>query len=665
MLCLALVVCAVMAGCTNEPTEEVRLGFDEQKMTLQPEAGYVKIIVRSNARWSVASQPEPWFELNVVEGRDDGSVKVTFTENSTDELRSGEVVFCAGNKRESVTVTQMGRSPRLVLNDGVEAMSLSPIASTMTIPLQTNIPVDKIALELSSVEGDADWLEDVAIDTKGVNFSIQANNIGRRVMQLKLSYTDDWDRSAEAQITLTQAYNAYAGAELTTYTAVRSMATGAITGDVKIAGVVISDGRSTNFMTDTKTLTIQSETEGALLFEMKDVAENSFARFDRVELALKDAVIVEREDANLITDDVFTYRVITGLTASHIQSKQSGADFALPSRHINELTNDDLFCMVDLKETQFALPIGCYTNFHEGYLNATYMRNFKAYPQPIRDLHGDHIYLLTSPSCSYRRDGTPLPLGSGTLRGVVVRENVSSFGITSAQFSIRHLIEPDVDFQTDAAESFSAVLSEWNCKGSLIQADMDALTANKGMSASIGSGLLYHNQATGFAIKTTVSKINFVDSYTGLGLADYTSGAKSNAMNYYRWYPDKSWWIVSGVSTKGVPAASIMSVQLSIGSNNDGPVDFALEYSIDNQGTWNRVGTFKSYGQLAAAPYNRIDFIPGRMAYDFKLPQDAIGVDNLCIRLLFVGTTNARGDDVTTTGAGTNRLEHVSIKYNK
>lgn len=58
--------------------------------------------------------------------------------------------------------------------------------------------------------------------------------------------------------------------------------------------------------------------------------------------------------------------------------------------------------------------------------------------------------------------------------------------------------------------------------------------------------------------------------------------------------------------------------------------------------------------------------MPGHKGYDFKLPTELNNQNNIQIRLRLNSNVNVSGETVASFPAGaTNRIAHLSVKYNK
>ena len=150
--------------------------------------------------------------------------------------------------------------------------------------------------------------------------------------------------------------------------------------------------------------------------------DNAFTRYDKVKILLKDAELVFEPDPDRY--------MIKGIRSSMIVERVTGNDASvLPvkQKYISELTDEDIYTFVTLRDCEFAVRKGSLTPVHEGYTLADAQGRLNMYPRLIRDNKGSLIHLLTNTTCPYRRNGTRLPYGSGELAGVIVHERFPQY----------------------------------------------------------------------------------------------------------------------------------------------------------------------------------------------------------------------------------------------
>lgn len=346
--------------------------------------------------------------------------------------------------------------------------------------------------------------------------------------------------------------------------------------------------------------------------------------------------------------------------------KEAGSPVQPREVYIRDLTDEMLFSLVRLRDVEIAMPYGGLVNYDEYYVSGggvnVYGKNLtKYYGTCLRDINGDHLYMLTNFGVDYRRHS--LPMGSGTVTGILTREYNSNFGEMGA-FQIRHLTQAEIALDPSRENSFSKVLVEWTC---VKPAGFKEGVTHVAPTTGPASASLYKSNADGFynAFLAGSGRIYFgnkprgdVDS-NGQGTANTVKGG---GMYSALWDTD-TYWLISNVSTSGI--RSQLSLQIETNSLlATGPRDFVVEYSTDGT-SWTAVpgGSYTVIGQCDsknALPH----YMPGFKVFDFALPAALQDKASVSIRLRCASLTGTDGKSSVVPNA-TNRLGHVSIKYNK
>lgn len=208
------------------------------------------------------------------------------------------------------------------------------------------------------------------------------------------------------------------------------------------------------------------------------------------------------------------------------------------------------------------------------------------------------------------------------------------------------------------------MLVEWTC---VKPAGFKEGVTHVAPTTGPASASLYKSNADGFynAFLAGSGRVYFgnkprgdVDS-NGQGTANTVKGG---GMYSALWDTD-TYWLISNVSTSGI--RSQLSLQIETNSLlATGPRDFVVEYSTDGT-SWTAVsgGSYTVIGQCDsknALPH----YMPGFKVFDFALPAALQDKASVSIRLRCASLTGTDGKSSVVPNA-TNRLGHVSIKYNK
>lgn len=648
---------ALSGACTDDDADSM-LHFDKPEVVIGPEASTASFILRSNTSWTLRSDAE-WFSLNLTQGAKSASVIVTYTDNpSTTEKRTAVITATtsSGDATDSFILSQMPVGSHI--RPETDALPISATAAHHRIAVETSV---NEGIELSVSYGDEEdgaWIENLALSKGILSFDARENTSSqRRVALIAMLHQDEFGRTTEASVRITQSFsmNPSAATERD-FAFAAALAAGDVQENFYVTGQIVLDGKNANFPSGR--YSIQDAEGRALLFE--STIDLGLARNDRVRLWLLGSTVRENSEGT------FTYKVFTGIAAEHIMRKESGPAVAPREVHIRDLTDEMLFSLVKLRDVEIAVPYGGLVNYDEYYVSGAGAAIYgdklaKYYGTCIRDIHGDHLYMLTDFGVAYRRRS--LPMGSGSITGLLTREYNANFG-EMGTFQIRHLTEQEIALDPSRENSFSEVLAEWTC---LKPAGFTEGITHVAPTTGPAAASLYKSNADGFynAFLAGSGRIYFgnkprgdVDS-NGKGTANTV---KSGAM-YSALWDTNTYWLISNISTAGIHT----QLSLQIETNSllaTGPRDFAVEYSTDGT-AWTAVpgGNYTVIGQCDSK--NTLPhYMPGFKVFDFALPAALQNQASVAIRLRCTSLTGVDGRSSVVPNA-TNRLAHVSIKYNR
>ena len=670
LFCMAL----FHAACQKE--ELVRfstdLALNAKILRVADTAGSTRLQVYSDGGWSVATEQEAaWVSFDRTSGKGKGDVLVSFASNQGNLPRSVNILVTAGGKTDTVNFQQKGLVPALRFTDD-SVIGIGNGGEMKTV-LTTNIPFGDME-QIVSYQADNNWISGLNLDENYLKITLAKNTLPEtREGKILLSYKDAFGTVTKDSILVSQNPKAdYDDAVLKDFAYVKTaLAAGPITENIYVEGVVISDkgnpnmglnpNKSTNKHEVDKTenaitVYIQSaDGRSGLHIRTKTAGDNIYGRFDRVKLWLKGTTLrKETNPARAIVEQV---------PAINIMSKESGQAVAPRAIYIKDLTDNDLYTYVKLKDVEISVPSGSYFNINEGYNMRT-----DAYPTNIRDINGNSLYMITNIDVPYRRNGKRVPQGSGDISGILVHEQHQRYGGNIGPYAIRHVTEADIALNESRQNGFSNVLVEWSRYK--VEFTSAPTSTQNPLTPDTGTGTLTHSEKP--ALDFTSAGIYAGTDYNGLIQEPTTvKGAISNgawaAKNWWNTTKNRgSWWLIS-VSTKDITKP----ISLQVEGHNDigGPRNFIVEWSAtgDEAGTWNQVGEY-TLEDVTNWGNTLLTQVPGMKVVNFQFPLAASGLDNLYIRLRVknktVGTTTSpTAGTLATTGAS--RLSHVSIKYNK
>lgn len=248
-----------------------------------------------------------------------------------------------------------------------------------------------------------------------------------------------------------------------------------------ISGVVVSDCESMNMalnpqrgteMVDVRvnlmTAYLQEEDGSAgvcLVFD--NFAYNALHQFDLISLDLRGGRIIHEVNPDRVR--------VEGLTSFNVIEYAHGAPVAPKQKFISELTDDDVYTLVSLKNVEMLYKDGAYTEVLESYVqqlpalhkDCDYVpRNaLDGWMTMLRDGNGGHIYMMVNSLCPWRRSGKMLPQGKGSVVGIIDNCTSRRFGGSAGRYSIRPLDEKSIMLDKKASSNWTR-LAGWELDGS-------------------------------------------------------------------------------------------------------------------------------------------------------------------------------------------------------
>jgi len=676
----------IFSACNDDDIDARQHGENRStSMFLKSEGGTINFNVLTNSSWNVtmdeAAQVWASFKGN-TSGSGDGIVNIEYTVNEGFN-RTGRVLINMPEVSvvDTLYLKQYGQLPL------VEFITKDYIAhgfgAHATVDVNTNMTpeqLDKVTAEIDYEGSDPGWITDFKFgqDLKTATFDIMKNpTYANRTAKINLVLIDGLGDKYISTCTVTQSKPG--GSENTQnipFEAVRGLIAGAtgsvqITDDISITGFVISDCDNPNVaanpnLTQTtidydvnyKTTYIQNPdaTYGfALNTETREM--NIMHRYDNVTLWLKGLTLVKESNPERYT--------LKGITNDNYMGLESGSasNLANKQKYIDELTDADIYTFVKLKECELPVRKGPLTPVNEGYTLAYAAYRVDMYPLVFRDRKGGSSHLLTNMACPYRRDGSVLPQGSGTISGIVVHEKYTRFTQDGdiGRYQLRHLTREDIAIDPNASNGFSNII----CEFTKFQG------TGKVVTPTSGSGELSQTYTTG--------NIYGTQDYTYLGpitgnTADDNKGvipaAQAMGIAKTTWWNNNSGesWVIK-FSTEGI-SSDHLSMQFSAFHNGLGaPRYWVVETSThgNKDGVWEKVQeyTVPDVVQWGSTLYTQLS---GLKNINVSLPISLLGKEDAYVRLRV--TQNKAGNASSYDGATINNsaatvLSYVSIRNNK
>ena len=673
----AAVILTSVISCNKDEQVTGTLELVSDRILVSDAGSPVEVQLDANMEWRLEYDTDNgWMSTDLMGGKaSTKSFMVEGTENAGASIRSEKIrIFTADRASEKeITVIQLSSYPAIIFESN-SIMSLMAAEAEYSVSFTANIPLDGIVAEAS-----ADWLKNVSITEDGHLVFTASENETDDLRQgcIELSYDDENGRRAEAIVKVEQAApSIYNSADEIDFSEAAAIQDGTVTDNVFIEGIITGIGTSSNMPSNRYIL--QSATgHGTVVFESSGLI--AFTRYDRVSLALKDT------RAATETEGAYSYRVFKDVTVSHIL-KFEDSDFTVPQMRIADLTDDMVFNIVTLTDVEMALTAGAYTNFKTCYPGNEEQKDpeyfigrfpdfYRYYPVPVRDKDGDSIYMLTASDALWAHK--TLPQGSGTLTGIVMKVKLTNFDIDENVLCIVPLSEEDLGMD-ETVNNVSEVIAEWDCNLKYEDPDNadspmifpeDEYNPDGGLLAGQAGVVFNKNGNTGFQQWYAANVLGHQDSFRGdVNLSDAADGwwgslsdgyygrVAGGAFNSQPWNIDgntEAYFYIDGISTAGYTGP--LSLQLSMNTGGQFP-EFALEYATSLSGPWTEAGRFKVLAQLDRTGTDRQtdNNVTGYKFYDFRLPDECLGLDNLTVRVR-----------ILTTGDIRVRMDHISLKHNK
>lgn len=733
------------AACSDDYIDDSSLtefGLTEKTFTVSANAGHVDMKLLSNKICDLAFAEEtPWAELNktIVDG--DARLYIDYDDNPGFPRMTKVIVSARDTElADTITLRQRGtQSPEVALAAG--SMILDGAASgRQEADMTTNLDFDSdITPEVVYTGGEgADWIESVTRSADGqlvVSYKANASE-NPRSATLYLVFDNGWGEKQTTTLFVTQKNSRNELGREVSFRDIMNlskMSTDVTIDDYYIIeGYVVSDKTSRNAgdnIQSTPTSIDYTICDRTVYFESIDgslgfnilcatEADNVFDRYDRVQLLLKGAIIHGENDPYRYT--------LSGITTSMIVGRSAGsrADIPVKEKYISELTDDDMYTFVTLKDCEFPVRQGALTPIHDGYTLADNAHRMTKYPRLMRDVEGNSMYLFTNTTCPYRRNGKRLPYGSGKISGIVVFEYFRAYAYGDSSdpecygrigtYQLRHQAYEDIQFADE--ESFSTILTEYRYPKGRAK-DADGYTYWYPTLGKNGRFTQTSPRYTGSYTTTTWNYLGWTGTAkgvapfrshvgndgSGLGiiLEDGTNYmASSSALNsdgkgqgtngngtawctMYWWEPGETpeqdkpnSWLIE-FSTAGI-STDHLSMQMSVQGGRAlelvSPIFWKAEWSTDrdlNDDTkWKKIGDYQVPDFPIWNNYHEWQ-LPAYKQIDFPLPLEMLGREHVYIRLTptskAANTSYGWNQGVITnpyTGAGS-AMDYFAIRYNK
>ncbi len=299
---------------------------------------------------------------------------------------------------------------------------------------------------------------------------------------------------------------------------------------------------------------------------------------------------------------------IYNLTDESVVSAKAGTASDLPRKvkGIDELTSEDIYTFVTLRDCEFAFKDGSYCNVYETYTMATKLNkgtgannSMDCWATLLHDGDARTVYMLVNTRSQWRRTGAGVPQGSGTLSGIVVYQHLPRYGgNVLGGYAIRPLDEGDINLAKEGASQFKT-LAEWNWNdGAPVfltdKGNVKNLRTER-IKPDFGAGALYMN-VDGTAVRSNDYNNPAIESSSQSWNRGIKGMRRNGAMlvraeagKWWNWEQDRGNALVVELSTAGLSgknmflAFSFGAGELRANNSYAFPVYWGVEYSTDGE----------------------------------------------------------------------------------
>ena len=390
-----------------------------------------------------------------------------------------------------------------------------------------------------------------------------------------------------------------------------------VTRDVMIEGIIISDCDSPNMELNVnisqakmdltpnrKTAYIESlDGRYGFRLQFEYPEDNELHRYDKALINLKNARIVKETEPERYT--------ITGLSSENVMDIEKCDASVLPRKEkfINELTDDDVYTFVTLKEVEFVIKNGSYTNIWEPYCIKSELHSgaydvtsrMDGWASLLRDTRDNAIYMLVNTSCLWRRTGKRIPQGLVSLSGIVVKTDVRRYGGNMGRYSIRPVDENDIVADKKSKSPYKVLLGWFldNNPDASLEFEFTGVKTGIAHKNEIRGDRVLAEIGKGYLWTTSNSYIMITSDFNNTGTDD--RGAVKNGAIMFKaptpdWYSFDEQGKVNGAnsffiefSTEKIKGTQ-MALCFDFGAGNqdaDGswnfPVEWKVAYSVDGR----------------------------------------------------------------------------------
>lgn len=467
--------------------------MDPKAMPLEYKAGRFEIKVVSDGDFTAQiEEGDQWLQFENGEASYSGnsevrSLSVYYDVNRT-VLRSGKIILTRKHRKVEIEVAQVG-----ILSEdfSIEQQNLFVGAEGgfLSSKVITLSGADDILIETEYVEeGLGQWISQARMENNYLKFNVAENMSSEPRHAIIVVSKKGTSLSGRIQVG-----QAGAGVEYSYVNVSELKSMISAPGSVQIEGhvvlnncIVLNDNLEGNGAENINVTSIVQDLKVAdRTLYVSDAEGTSGVRLDFIsgsELLVKryDNLEIDLCGATLTWLAEPARFVVSGLNASAIMSNEVGSEgnVVIKQKRMSELTPEDVYTLVELVDCEIPIRKGPYIGVDVRHYNL-----MNKYPMVIRDAKGGTMHMVVNTTCSWHRDGTGMPQGSGSIKGVIVHEHCDNFEWDQAaadamvssglgldyvtdlghigQYQIRPITKNEIALAKDFENGFSKLICEF------------------------------------------------------------------------------------------------------------------------------------------------------------------------------------------------------------
>lgn len=531
-----VVLLALVAPSCNKDFEWEGFGVNHNDsetncIKLPVEDGSTVISVYSDSAWSAELEDDyDWATLTDAQGSGSGRLTFNYKANN-DAIRRAFVLIHSKGETKRIMVEQSGEAIvfRFRAEDG--EMNIEKDATTYYLALDSNISSDlykNVVLdEVEYLDLSKEWISNIRMQGELLALDVAANETGfDRSARLAITFTDPYTKSVYGPSYVSVTQGTTSSVEITWESLMERFAAATaesgsnswvITtqGEEEASGIKIScknlsfpentnaamnnqsawvvNGNSGSFaatdtnVNDRTTYVVSLDNKYAMKVSMRTGSDNVIPQYALAQIRVDGCTLTKHSEGRF---------ELSGARSRNVVSIISGSeqDVEVRERTLGELTEDDYYRIVNLKDVELVYNKGALYNTTDGY---RYYCDY--YPTLLRDKDGNTIYMMFThkQALEWVRKGQEAPLGKGDVKGILTYETSPNYGNNSGQennldgslgrFVIRPYEEGCLKFNASEEENFSVTHTEWHWLDEVITLDEENCVVPK-----CGEGKLYH-----------------------------------------------------------------------------------------------------------------------------------------------------------------------------